>query len=293
MRYIFYILLFLPLITLPEAMAESVKIWHVADQKFISEKTLIKNLAGSKNILLGIRPDNPGHHRRAAKIIGNLARMGQRPVILLSYVERNKQNAFAIFAQRKKDAQQDYDATGLDMLLNWSRSGQPDWNIVKPVFDMAIIRKLPLKAVNFSRYEIGQLHHKGLDGLPNDVKPDLLPLLSAPMKEKIKTQITKELREAYCDILPSGVLAKFTMIHQARNGLFALAMTGTGLKTAILIAPQNHVLKDTGVPRYLNNLGETGKSFSLSFVEAGQDMRDNKVDFIWYTDKISRPRPCE
>jgi len=287
MRNIFTIVFLGHLLAIQVAWAEGGKIWAVAEKRYISEKTLLKSLKRSKNILLGLRQDNPLHHKRAAKIIENLARMGQNPVLLLSNVERNKQNAFTIFTQRHEKSEKTYDATGLDMLLDWSHSGQPNWAVARPVFDVAMLKKRPLKAVNFSRYEIGELHRNGLTGLPKDIKSDLLPLL------KIKTPVSDQLPKIYCDRLPPEVLAKFTMIRRARNGLFALAMAETHEGTAVLIAAQKHMDKDSGIPPYLNKLGLRGKYVSLSFVETGQDVQDGQVDFIWYTEKISRPRPCQ
>ncbi len=287
MKQIFCIVFFSLLIFVQDARSEDGKIWYVAGQKFISENSLTKHLARSQNILLGLRMDNPDHHVKAAKIIGNLAKKGQKPVILLSYVERNKQNAFAIFTQRHKNSLHNNDATGLDMLLDWSSSGQSDWPIVRPVFDMAMLRKLPLKAINFSRYEIGELHRKDLGGLSDDVKSDLMPLI------KIKTKIMQELGKAFCQDLPTEVLAKFAMIHRAQNGLFALAIAETGPEKAVLIAARKHVIKDTGVPYILGKLAGTDKSISLAFAEVGQDMQAENVDYIWYTKKIPPTKTCE
>lgn len=283
MKYIHYILLISCLFHVPHAMAQSGKIWHVAGQKFISHKVLVKNLMRSDKILIGLQQDNPAHHMRAAKIIENLVKKGKKPVILLSNVERSKQNAFAIFTQRHRKTDQNYDATGLDMLLEWSDSGPLAWHIARPVFDMAMVKKLPLKAVNFSRYEIGQLHQ---GDLPQDVKKGLLPLL------KIKTQIEQDMSTIHCDVLPPEVLAKFALIHRARNGLFALSIADIRPEMAVLITDQDHIYKDTGVPRYLSELPGAGKSISLLFVETGQDMSDRQVDYIWYTKKFSRPDPC-
>ncbi|PCI33533.1 MAG: hypothetical protein COB54_04335 [Alphaproteobacteria bacterium] len=293
MRYILHILFFSLLTPLSNIWAEEGEIWQVAEQKFISEKVLLARLALSKNIIIGIRPDNPEHHRGTARLIEKLTKAGQKPVILVTSIERSKQNAFAIFRQRHHEIGKEYDATGLDMLLNWSQSGQPDWVITRPLFDMAMLKKIPIKAVNFSRYEIGQLHLNGLDGLPEDLKVTLQPLLARRTKGQATSRTKEKIRKEYCDTLPPEVLAKFVVIRQARESLFALAMTATGPKTAVLIMPQNYVEKDTGVPRILKDIGDAGETISLSFVETGQNIRDRNVDFIWVTAKIPRPRPCQ
>lgn len=288
MRYIVTILFFALCLTAPQNVSAAEKIWDVTGQKYISEKTLMHSLKQSQNILLGIRTDNGQHYKLAARLIGKLAEAGRDPVIILGNVARNKQNAFAIFAQRHQKSKQVYDATGLDMLLNWAKSGQPEWTIVRPLFDMAMLKRLPLKASGFSRFEIGQIHHDGLGGLPQDIKRQLLPLMSQSISQKAESQI----RQDYCGNLPPKVLERLALIHRAQNGLFALDMTEANHETAVLIAPQKYIVKDTGVPRILQKIGDTDKNITLSFVESGQNIKDRQVDYIWYSAAITRPDPC-
>ncbi len=298
------ILLFLLIVSAPAGLygrehlnekAEAGKIFDVANQKFITEKTLVKRLVTTRNILIAIREDNPDHHRLAAGIIDRIAGKGYAPAILVSNIERNKQNAFTIFNQRHPDPTRIYDASGLDMLLDWSQSGQPEWAIVRPVFDMAMIRRLSVTAVNFSRYEVGRLHQDGLQGLAGDLKDDLVPLLSLPLPEAVKNRQIREADKIFCGRLPPESLKKFTLLHRARNGLFALSLTKIPReKTAILITAQKHVMKDIGIPPYLDELGAAGGNISLSFMAPDPEisLANAKVDFIWLTAKNSPPDPC-
>jgi len=296
MRYLFFALIFLFSVSASPLLSAKEKIWDVAAQKFISEDTLFQNFSASQTILLGLRRDNPWHHRLAARILKNLARQDRNPSIFLGDLERNKQNAFAIFAQRDHGSLKDYDATGLDMLLDWSHSAQPDWAIVSPVYNVAMLEKIPLYAAAFSRYEIGQIHQQGLRGLPRDVKKSLSPLLATPLPAEIKNHLISEITRDYCEPIPPEVIQKMTLIHRAQSGLFALEMAnishGSWPRTSVLIAARDYVMKGIGVPRYLKDMALKGSSLSLSFLEKGENPRKQKVDFIWYTDKISRPDPC-
>lgn len=301
MKQVLCTLVFTLLIAVPAAFSADGKIWHVAGQRFISERVLLQHLASRDTILLGARLDNPKHNKLAAQILKALVRADRNPIVLMSNVERSKQNAFAIFRQRQQAPTRDYDASGLDMLLDWSGSGQPDWAVVRPVFDMSMLRKLPLYAINFSRYEVGQLHHDGLGGLPADLKQQLMPILSPPLPEKIAARLAEEIQKTFCANLPPGAVEKLSLIQRARSGLFALAITrhsaDWGHGTTVLIAPEKHIRKDAGIPQYLDRMGTKQSIARLSFVEAGPDelslpKRNTKADFIWFTASKSRPDPC-
>ncbi|MCF6215801.1 MAG: ChaN family lipoprotein [Emcibacter sp.] len=276
------------------------RIWNVAHKKFITKRDLFKQLDKSQTILLGIGQDNPRHQNHAADIVRQLLKA--RPGIFVSNVERNKQNAFAIFTKRHQEKVVEFDATGLDMLLNWAVSGQAAWDIARPVFDVAMLNKLPLHALNLSRYEIGQIHRKALGGLPPDIKPDLAALLSKPVPEKLAAQITEGIAKDFCGILPPNYLEKLALIQRAQTGIFAQELIKfherAADQKAILISSSKHIMKDLGVPYYLEKLKDQAPSISLLFLESETKIPspgelDIKVDFIWVTPKEPRISPCE
>jgi len=282
------------------AIISSERIWDVAHKTFIVKRDLFKQLDKSQTILLGIRQDNPRHQNHAADIIRQLLKA--RPGIFVSNVARDKQNAFAIFASRHQNKATEYDADGLDMLLNWAVSGQADWSITRPVFDVAMLNKLPLFALSFSPYEIGQIHHKALDGMPHDVKKGLAALLSEPVSEELAAQITKEIAKGFCGILPPASLEKLSLIQRAQSGIFAQELIQfhkrAAHQKAILIASPKHIMEEASVPYYLEKLNAKSTSISLLFLESETEIPtpkelDLKVDFIWVTPKEPRISPCE
>jgi uncharacterized iron-regulated protein len=287
MKYIVFILcLFLPM-----ALYAAPKIWDTAQEKYISEKTLIKKLGNKPHILIGIRTDNPAHHKLTARLIGKLDTSGKSPVILLGNVERDKQNAFAIFRKRNENLEQPYDATGLDMLLDWHNSGQPAWASVRPVFDLAMLKKYPLVARAFSRYEVGQIQRDGLKSLPGDGEEKLRPILSEPLPENINNEFSMEIDRDYCGLLPPKAAARQILIRRAQNGLFALNIIKAGQKTAILITEQKYIGKNTGIPRSLVKL--TGKNNHISLLFTGERRNNQQTDFIWQTNGPPRADPCQ
>ncbi len=282
-----------------ETIISSERIWDVTHKTFIVKRDLFKQLDKSQTILLGIRQDNSRHQNHAADIIRQLLKA--RPGIFVSNVARDKQNAFAIFANRHQNKATEYDAGGLDMLLNWAVSGQADWDIARPVFDVAMLNKLPLFALNLSPYEIGKIHRKALGGLPHDLKNDLTATLSEPLSEKLSAQITKGIAKEFCGILPPDSLEKFALIQRVRNAVFAQELIKFHEKAAdqkaILISSPKHIMKEAAVPYYLEKLNAKGTSISLLFLESETEIPtpkelDLKVDFIWVTPKESVFSPC-
>lgn len=325
MKYLSSIMLFISLMIcscgIPAEAEDSIgapKIWDSAGHKFISQDALLEKISHKNTLLLGLRPDNENHHQAAQNLIRKLVNAGRKPVILLSTVERDKQNAFTIFAQNiahrnaknPKAPLMTDDATGLDILLDWAHSGQPSFPTVKPLFDMAVEKKLSLRAVNFSRYEIGALYSNGLSGLPKDVAPSLRPLLDKPLSRSANAKLMAALQGASCVVLPPAVLDKLSIIRRARDSLFALTITqnmGQSVQSdmTILITSKDHISKDMGVPLYLealtspkqNTAKNTEQTISLTFVEVSEE--DTKiaplapdVDYIWYTHSMPRPVDC-
>ena len=288
MKYIFDILSFFFFLALLTRAAAGQEIWDVTGQRYISEGILIDKLKSSPKILLGIRQDNPEHHDLAARVLQKLSTTGHGPVILVGNVERNKQNAFAIFIQRHQNSGQVYDATGLDMLLDWAHSGQAGWTNARPVFDLAMKRKLPLIASAFSRYEVGQIYINGQNGIPGDMAEQTSPRLLQPLPEGARARLEQEVGTNFCGPLPPEVLQKLVYLHRMQNGLFARNMTREGDHGTLLIAAQKYVDKEIGVPPMLE-----GKSISLIFAEKGQKIKEGASDFIWRAKAFPRRDPCE
>ena len=278
MKYSLAILLFIFFTSAPGVAGP--RIWDRSNQKFISEQSLMDRLAQTRNILMGLQLDNADHYNIAAGLVRKLVAAGRQPTLLLGTIERSKQNAFAIFARRPRKPSEIYDATGLDMLLDWPHSSLEAWATVRPIFDVAMLKKLPLRAVAFSRYEIGKLYHDGPDRPLEDV-PDA-----------VKKQMAAEIHKAYCTDLPPEVTDRLIMIDRAQSRLIAQAIKESGTGTAILVGPKKYILQDSGVPSYLKKLKAGGRTVSLLFSESGQKILNPEVDFIWFTDKIPRPDPC-
>jgi len=299
------------------------EIWHVSAQKFITEKEMMRKIKHSRYILLGGRHGNKDHHLLQARLIKMLSRQGRPISLSLEMVERHKQNAFAIFQQNQQiKAQKNSgpwpgpvspaNADGLEILLNWNKSGWPRWAVYKPLFDAAIQNDFSLWAANFSRHEVGKMHQDGLEALPEDLKADLRPLLRQPLTKEQQAALEKNIAQAHCHMLPQNNLHRFADIERARHAAFALSMIkgiqadhmqAGGSATALLIASNDHLHRNRAVPYFLRKLDPQGKNASLAIMALSTDKKHatdyiqksnaehRPYDYIWFTSE-KRNDPC-
>lgn len=291
------------------------QIWSPSQQRFISEKQLIQKLRQSRYIILGENHDNPAHHRLQAHLMKQVLKSGRRPAVVFEMLDRDKQNAITIFKKRfvstapisNDPLPQRHDATGLDVLLDWQNSGWPDWQMYKPLFDIAFLNELPIGASNFSRYDIGQMHQKGFDGMPTELASILRPLLDKKMPDPLLNVLSDDIREGHCNMLPDNLIPRFVDIQRARDAAFAYAMIEQETKHqtdgAILITGNGHARREIAVPRYLNDLREDARVIAIGLIARSEsaapdlDNEDLKYfDYVWFTEEVARPEghdPCD
>lgn len=296
------------------------KIWDVHAQAIISEKNMIREMRHSRYILLGKVHDNPRHPILQARLIRALAGQGRNMAVFFEMIERSKQNAFSILRKNQQAGMHkpalpfpdtpSLSSNGLEVLLDWKNSGWPEWKFYKPLFDAALQNGFSLWAANFSRYEVGKIHASGLEGLPHDLMPDLLPLLSPPLPTDQQIAMERTINKNHCNMLPDTILSRFATLEKARQALFAHYLNRP-VRTrhpktdgAILIADNSHIRRDRAVPYYLKKMTPNTKVISLAFreVEAGKNHPSDYAeppegsklpyDYVWFTERPQRMDPC-
>lgn len=274
------------------------KIWDTKKGRFISPKDLAASLARHDFVILGERHDNPDHHRLQAWIIQALADHNSTPAVAFEMISADKADALQVYQETDR-----HNADGLDVFVDWSASGWPDWATYKPIFDAALFNGMKLATANLPPPIVRDMIKKGRKALPKPLSQDLN--LPDAIPEAMKTAMATDVREAHCNTLPENLILPFVDIQFVRDAVMAQSLQkndrGEG---AVLIAGAGHARKDRGVPWHLAALAPKKTITSVAFIEVedGKDSPANYAagwnaatlpfDYIWFTARATQDDPC-
>lgn len=275
------------------------RIWDAAAARFIDPATLVERLAQSRFILLGEKHDNPDHHRLQTWLLRALIAAGRRPAVGFEMFEIDQGPAIA-----QHLAADPVDAAGLADIVNWDRSGWPDWAMYQPIAQAALDAGLVIVATNLSRATARTLQRKGLD----EVEAELVTRLGLdqPLAPDTHEEMAAEIRDAHCGYAVDSAVEAMITVQRARDAQMAASLVAAGQRDgAVLIAGFGHVRKDRGVPASLTHRMPGATVVSLTFLEVADDETETGAyaarfgsgmfpfDYIWFTPRLDDLDPCE
>lgn len=165
-----------------------------------------------------------------------------------------------------------------------------EWDLYRPVIELALRRRLPLVAANLSPRETARIAKGNAPAAPTPVG------WSAADGRALRESI----REGHCDLLPEEALGAMADAQRSRDARIAQAIADarrtTGLPV-VLLAGNGHVRRDIGVPRHLMSLRPTDRVVSIALLEdsgdAPPDGFDHGFDHVVRTKAHARKDPCE
>ena len=275
------------------------RIWSTGDRAFISEKRLAEELLRGRYVLLGETHDNPEHHRIQAWAVATVAAWG-RPGIALEMIRADRQPVIdAHFASRPNDI------AGLGAVLQWQRTGWPEWSLYAAVIAPVIATTGPLIAADLPADAMRAIARSGMAALASDRRTALG--LDRPLPDTLYTELDREMVASHCGKLPKAKIRPFSMMQAARDasladGLLTAARLSKG--RAVLIAGTGHVRRDRGVPMHLARRGNNDGIVVLAPIETQPGMNQPEAyaaifasaalpfDYVWFTAAIKRGDPC-
>lgn len=182
-------------------------------------------------LLLGEQHDAPDHQRLQRELVRQLASRGELGALVLEMAPRGRSTQGL-----KPDATE----AEVQEALNWAQAnGGWPWPVYGPVVMTAVRAGVPVLGGNLPRSEMA--------AAKNNAALDALLERDAFMEQQAN------IRKGHCDMLPESQIVPMTRIQIARDQ--AMAQTAVRAlrreQTVLLVAGNEHVRRDLGVPRFL------------------------------------------
>lgn len=289
-------------------------IWAVGQRRAVDARTLAEAIALPRFVLLGEVHDNPDHHQLQAWAVGALqslrsARISegapQIAAVALEMVSSDKNEVLDKFYDRAGKARRRRSAQDFGRMLEWDKSGWPQFDTYAPIIDKALYWELTLVAASPPRERVSAVAKTGIEALGPEAAQALA--LHLPLETDLSAALVEEIKTGHCNLLPETAHAGMVFVQRYRDAAMADAMLqASGARGSILIAGSGHIRRDRAVPLYLIARGvpsaeivtlmplevEEGRTDPEDYVPRGPDGRP-AVDFIWFTPRHDRTDPCQ
>lgn len=290
------------------------KIYATGPRAFVSAQDMGRTIALARFVLLGEVHDNPDHHLLQAWAIRTISKLRgariaegapQIAFVALEMIRADQQSALDKFYGRDAEVPRPRPPRALGRLLDWDKSGWPEFSIYEPVVSQAMHERLVIvpasPPLNLDR-KVSKDWSSALS------QSDIARLaLDREFASDLQDALIAEIRDSHCGLIPETAFERMSRVQRFRDAMMADAMLSAGpYKGAILIAGNSHIRRDRAVPYFLEARGSSPDSLvSVAHVEVRPDENDPEnyvskapdgrpaVDFVVFTPATDRPDPCE
>jgi len=290
------------------------KIYAPTQKTFVTAQDMGRALALARFVLLGEVHDNPDHHLWQAWAIRTISKLRgarivegapQIDIVAMEMIRADQLPALDKFYGRDVEVPRPRPPAALGRLLDWEKSGWPDFKTYEPIIKQAMHERLVIVPASPSK-ELGRSVSKDWDNALS--KDEIARLgLDSEFAPVLQDALTTEIRDSHCGLIPETAFPAMSRVQRFRDATMADAMLSAGTyKGAILIAGNGHVRRDRGVPHFLaaRNIPpdsivsvahvelRSGETDPTTYVPAAPD-GSPAVDFVVFTPRADRPDPCE
>jgi uncharacterized iron-regulated protein len=231
-------------------------------------------------LLLGEQHDAPEHQQRQREVLDALIAQRQAAALVIEMAEQGGDTRQLPAHASEADARQ---------ALGWSASEAAgwDWAVYGPLVMRAVRAGVPVWGGNLPRAQFrNTMQDAALDNR-----------LTAPALQTQQNQI----REGHCQLLPELQIGPMTRVQIARDR--ALASTAEGAmrtgQTVLLVAGNQHVRRDLGVPVHLSPqvkarvvLMQSGDGSTPAGRTTDTSADSSAADHIWQTAHVPEKDHC-
>lgn len=239
-------------------------------------------------VYLGESHDNPYHHMDQARVLEAMLAGGARPAL-----------AFEMLAQDQQPAVDEAmleaaDPAAVGKRLRWVERRWPDFEMYRPLFDLARRYGLPVVAIDLDQQTVRRIAKEGLGALPADERSRLVSRL-APEADR-ERGIAGDIEAAHCGLLPLGAVPGMVDAWHARNVTMArrILQALDRAPQVVVIVGRGHQAPG-GLADQVEALRPGTSQLAVDFVEVegeepDQAPRGNHI--VWPTPPVERPDPC-
>jgi len=255
----------------PDGVTPDTQIWQTSTRRVVPFESLLQQARAADIVLLGESHDNAGHHALQQRVLGALAGMEPRPVLVMEQYDIEQQGRLDAIAV--STASGDIKLAAYRTLMNegWN------WPAYQPLLSLAIEHKLPVLAANISRASLRDVMRSGQDALGTG-EAKRLGLASGWRREQ-QAALAKDIADAHCDALPLPAIGALTLAQRARHAVMADRLLSVRGGKAVAIFGRGHVRQDLAVPLYLRQRAPRTSVLAVGMVEATPPFQPEEVAY--------------
>lgn len=291
------------------------RIYDVNARTFVEADALGRRLSLARFPLLGEIHDNADHHlwqawgiRAISKIRGARIVEGapQIDMIAMEMLSTDQYAGIDKFYGRDAVVPRKRKARAFGRLVEWDKSGWPDFEIYEPIIAQAQYEQIVVVPAMAGKAANRAVSQKGLAAYLGEQELARLAL-AEPFPDALQDDLITEIRDSHCDLLPEKAFPRMAEVQRFRDATMADALLSAGdYKGAILIAGNGHVRRDRGVAYFLEKRGvDPASVLAMGLKEVVPGRTDPEAyrvrngqgqalyDFVVFTPRLERPDPCE
>jgi uncharacterized iron-regulated protein len=256
-------------------------------------------------VLLGEVHDNVEQHLIRADILRSsitATSPTSRPAAVFEHIHAGQQFQLDDFYDRR--AHEPLSAHRLLHMLNWHDAGWPSASMFEPLFEAALVAGLPIIAGDAPRDQVKAVMRRGPSMLSGRERASLD--LSEAMPRSLIEALSRKIESFQCDELPAQTLAAMNAAQRYRDGYMARVVLEAARQhgAAFLLAGNDHVRLDRGVPWHLHLLAPAKRVVTVLLREVEPDLYDPleylprdpdgrlAADYVLFTPAQARANPC-
>ena len=268
-------------ITAPTMAAE--RIINLANGQTVSTAELAADLAQQDVLLLGEVHDNALHHQRRGELLKQL----KQNTPMLHVVAEHLQSGQTV--QWNGSLLADLEHAGFS-----AKSWQ--WPAHESLFAAIRDAGISLTGGNLAPDQARNIARQGASAMP---APLASILQQAPLSPSAVATLNQDLLDGHCGQLKPEHLPAMQLAQRARDAAMFSALRDAGSGMVVLVAGNNHVRRDYGIPVIFHALLPERRVRVVGFVEdnaeqmARLDGLRGQYDYLWITPAQDRPDPCQ